>query len=160
MGREVIVVKGGIERFHSSRNGIDSLPDSATHVLIHDAARPNVKKELLDRIILELEKGEDAVIPAIPSRDAVKMCQGEYVSKTLEREKIFLAQTPQGFRVSVIREAFKRAEGKVFYDDAQLVEMLGKKVKIVKGDEENLKITVPSDLRFFLSLSPSSDENQ
>ncbi len=157
VGREVIVVKGGRERFQSSKNGINSLPDSATHVLIHDAARPNVKKELLDRIILELEKGEEAVIPAIPSRDAVKMCQGEYVLKTLERERIFLAQTPQGFKVSVIREAFERAGGEAFYDDAQLVEMVGKRVKIVKGDEENLKITVPSDLKLFLSLN---DEDQ
>ncbi len=147
---EALVVEGGEERYESSRRGLESLPKGVTHVLIHDASRPCITEDLVKNIVKHLEKGFSAVIPAIPVYDALKLCQNGFVVRTLEREHIFRAQTPQGFKVETLREGFKRLKGKV-YDDSQLVEGF-EKVRIIPGDERNIKITTREDLTLAASI--------
>ncbi len=144
-----LVVEGGKERYESSKKGLESLPDGVTHVLIHDASRPFITRNLVKNIIRYLEEF-NAVIPAVPVHDALKLCRDGFVVRTLEREHVFRAQTPQGFKVETLREGFKRLEGKV-YDDSQLVEGF-EKVKIIPGDERNIKITTKEDLTLAASI--------
>ncbi len=149
----IIVVPGGKTRRDSSKNGVGSLPPSATHVLIHDAARPNLKAHLVKRVIDRLYEGEDAVIPVVPSHDALKVVKDGYVVKTLNRKEIFRAQTPQGFKRPIIQEVLEdpRSPEDVF-DDAQLLEAKGIRIRVVEGDPLNIKITTREDLSLFLSM--------
>ncbi len=145
--KDIIVVEGGAERWESSKKGVFSVPDSATHVLIHDAARPLASKSLIELVIKELENGEEAVIPVVPIEDAVKHVEGRFVLKTLKREKLVRAQTPQGFLLESIKNAFNLAKkDERIYDDSQLVERMGGKVKVIPGDPFNIKITSKRDL--------------
>lgn len=145
----VSVVKGGEKRQDSVLSGFRQIdPMKADIVLVHDGVRPLVSSELIGLIIAAVqEKG--AVVPAIPLKDTVKRVDGQEVKETLEREKLFRVQTPQGFLYSVLKAAFDRAGKENFYgtDEAVLVERTGKKVYIVQGDPKNIKITTPEDIQ-------------
>lgn len=161
IGRPARVVHGGETRQQSVANALAQVAPETEIVLVHDAVRPFVTVEQLDRLIAEArERG--AVILGIPAIDTVKEVKRASlpedvarITGTIPRERIVLAQTPQAFRYGLLREAFSRAEadGVTASDEASLVERMGQDVYVVMGSERNLKITRPADMdlaRFYL----------
>jgi len=145
----ICIVHGGLERQDSVRLGLAALDPECEIVVIHDAARPFIAAEIIDRSIAVAAEVGGALV-AIPVRDTIKRVdENSTVLETVPRQSLWLAQTPQTFRVQLICEAHARAlsEGMVATDDATLVEQLGGQVKIVAGDPLNFKITTPDDLR-------------
>ncbi|MFQ5877334.1 MAG: 2-C-methyl-D-erythritol 4-phosphate cytidylyltransferase [Acidobacteriota bacterium] len=143
----VLLVRGGAERGESVRHGLEALADASV-VLVHDAARPLVPPELIDAV-LEATLRSGAAVPAIPVPDTVKRASAEgAVAATVPREGLVLAQTPQGFRVSLLCAAYERAarDGFEGTDDASVVEHSGGAVTLVEGDPRNFKITTRDDL--------------
>jgi 2-C-methyl-D-erythritol 4-phosphate cytidylyltransferase len=141
------IVDGGAERQNSVARGLEAVPSECELVVVHDGVRPLVSVELL-RSVLEAADSYGAALAAIPARDTVKRAEGRHVVATLEREEIWLAQTPQAFHCSLIRRAYEQAaRNKVTVtDDAALVERLGVSVRLVIGSEDNIKVTTPTDL--------------
>lgn len=141
-------VDGGATRQESGRNGLESLTDSAPDlVLIHDAARPFVDHAVIDRVVAALENNS-AVLPAIPVADTLKRGAGSppAVQDTVDRENIWRAQTPQGFRYADILSAHRAADGRELTDDTAVAEAAGMTVALVTGSEENFKITTREDM--------------
>lgn len=142
------VVEGGEERQDSVSNGLKALPPETELVAIHDAARPLLTGELLAKVVkAAVETG--AAIAAVPVQDTIKRSgAAELVERTVNREGLWAAQTPQVFRRDWLEEAHgrARAEGWRATDDASLVERCGYPVKLVPGDYANIKITTPIDL--------------
>jgi len=161
IGRPARVVHGGETRQQSVANALAQVAPDTEIVLVHDAVRPFVTTEQIERLIAEArERG--AAILGIPAIDTVKEVKRERlpedvarITATIPRERIVLAQTPQAFRYALLREAFARAEqdGVTASDEAALVERIGQDVYVVLGSERNLKITRPADMdlaRFYL----------
>jgi 2-C-methyl-D-erythritol 4-phosphate cytidylyltransferase len=147
-------VPGGPRRRDSVRAGLDALPAGASHVLVHDAARPLATPELVRRVIDRLlSGGVDAVVPVVPVRDALKRVGDGWVLATVERADLAGAQTPQGFKVEVLRAAHAAGDEDAG-DDAVLVERLGGSVACVEGEAANLKVTYPGDLALAEALLP------
>ena len=115
-------------------------------VLISDGVRPFTSHNLITSIINTLHLGERGVIPCIKAFDTIKKVKNGYVEKTLNRDEIFLAQTPQGFDFKTILDLHERYQNLHFTDDASLLEHKGIKVKIVDGERQNIKITTKEDL--------------
>ena len=158
--RPVSVVQGGARRQDSVATAMQHLSPETTIVAVHDAVRPFVSVQEIEAVILEADKSGAAVL-AIPIVDTVKQIRKDVVDSTLTREHLVLAQTPQVFRVEVLREAFERAKRDDYYgtDESSLVERLGFPVAVVRGSERNIKITRPGDLamaRFFLQEERAS----
>lgn len=143
----VRVVAGGAERSDSVWNGLQALSGGDGVVLVHDGARPFVTREVIDRVIQGA--GSGGAIPGLRSTDTLKQvdAQGRVVA-TLDRERVFGAQTPQGFALELLLRAYRtaREQGWPSTDDATLCERLGVEVRMVEGSPENLKITRPADL--------------
>lgn len=142
------VVRGGTKRQDSVLQGFSRVrPENAEVVLIHDGARPLVGKELISRII-ETAAKKGAAVPALPIEDTVKEVEGEIVLSTPERRKLVRVQTPQGFSYSLLKRSLQKAKDENYYgtDESVLVERMGEKVFVVKGDPRNIKITSPEDL--------------
>ncbi len=142
------IVPGGKRRQESVKNGVDALPKEADVVSIHDGVRPFVTRAMIEDT-LHAAARFGAVVLAMPVKDTIKVSNPDgTVLKTLDRETLWQIQTPQAFRVSVIKEAHYRAaeDGFVGTDDASLVERLGIKVHILPGSYTNIKITTPEDL--------------
>lgn len=141
------IVPGGKTRHHSVFNGLSILSSDTDIVLIHDGVRPFVSEKIIKDSIVSAKK-YGACVVAIPSNDTVKIAKNGFIISTPERRNIFLAQTPQAFKYSLIMRAYKKAFEKNFFstDDSALVEKLGKKVRIVSGDYKNIKITTKEDL--------------
>lgn len=149
-------VAGGVRRQDSVRNGLAALPGDCDRVLVHDAARPFADAPLVGRVLDALDAGQDAVIPVLPVTDTIKEVRDGCVSRTFDRNALAAVQTPQGFAVSLLREAFAHAdEDFCVTDDASLVEHLGRPVHTVPGTPENRKITNPEDLTL-LAAPPSA----
>ena len=142
--KPIEIVAGGARRQDSVANAFARVVDRADIVVIHDAARPFVTDDTIRRTVeAAIESG--AAIAAIAAHDTVKRAGlNRLVTATLPREEIFLAQTPQAFRTSVLKEALALASDAT--DEAMLAEQAGHAVQIVEGDPRNLKITTPSDL--------------
>lgn len=143
-------VPGGARRQDSVRAGLEALaPEAPSSVLIHDAARPFVDAGLISRVIESLESHE-AVLPCLPVRDTLKWVAQGYVIGTAERDQLFRAQTPQGFKFDAIlaahREAAKEPQ-RAFTDDAAVAEWFGLDIALVEGSEENRKLTTAEDLK-------------
>ncbi|MFB0566475.1 MAG: 2-C-methyl-D-erythritol 4-phosphate cytidylyltransferase [Candidatus Aminicenantaceae bacterium] len=151
------VVRGGKKRQDSVFKGFSQIdPEKAGVVLIHDGVRPLVENDFISRVIeVAMEKG--AAIPAIPVEDTVKEVSGHEVLRTLEREKLYRIQTPQGFLYPILNEALEKAREENYYgtDEASLVERTGKRVFIAQGDPRNIKITTPEDLKIVEALLES-----
>ena len=142
-------VAGGASRQESGRNGLEALePSNPEFVLIHDAARPFVDPATIDRVIEALADAP-AVLPAVPVADTLKRSAGAppVVAETVNRQNIWRAQTPQGFRFADILTAHRNAAGLEMTDDTAVAEHAGLTVSLVHGSEENFKITTPEDLR-------------
>ena len=140
-------VEGGAERQDSVAAGLASLTQNVEIVAVHDAARCLVGAEEVSRVIAAARE-HGAAILAQPVRDTIKRVRDGRVLETPPREECWAAQTPQVFRLEILREAMAkaRAEGLLGTDDAQLVERLGALVQVVEGSVRNLKITLPEDL--------------
>ncbi len=143
----VQTVAGGLHRQDSVYNGFKEIEDESTVVVIHDAVRPFVDVESLEAVIREASHKGSAIL-AIPCVDTVKQIERNLVVATLPRDKIVLVQTPQAFRYGLLREAFEKAQTDHFYatDESCLVERLGYEVVVLRGSEQNIKITKPADL--------------
>ncbi len=139
------VVVGGEERFHSVRNGL-AMVDHNGLVAVHDGVRPLVSVELIARCFAAAEEHGSA-IPVVPISSSVRQVKGES-SKALDRSTLRAVQTPQCFRVELLHRAFAKPFDTAFTDEATLVEHLGTAVHLVPGEENNLKVTTPVDLRF------------
>jgi 2-C-methyl-D-erythritol 4-phosphate cytidylyltransferase/2-C-methyl-D-erythritol 2,4-cyclodiphosphate synthase len=146
-------VAGGERRQDSVFNGLAALPRECDHVLVHDAARPFFSARLVARLLDGLRSGPRAVIPAIPVKDTIKQVEADRVLGTLRREELVAVQTPQAFALDLLRRSHEaaRVEGWEVTDDASMVERLGAPVLVVAGEEENVKITTPEDLRLLAS---------
>jgi len=158
--KPVAVVQGGARRQDSVAVAMQHLGPDTTIVAVHDAVRPFVKVEEIEAVVLEAHKVGAAVL-AIPIVDTVKQIRKDLIDSTLTREHLVLAQTPQVFRVEVLREAFERAKRDEYYgtDESSLVERLNLNVAVVRGSERNIKITRPDDLalaRFYLQEEQAS----
>lgn len=140
-------VPGGARRQDSVAAGLAALPEDVEWVAVHDAARCLVSREDVEAV-LRVAMQTDAAILARPSPDTVKLVADGVISSTPERVACWVAQTPQVFRVRLLREGLAKAEAEGFTasDDAQLVERLGVAVRVVEGSAFNLKITHPIDL--------------
>ncbi len=146
-------VIGGAQRQESVARGLESLvADKPDKVLIHDAARPLLSGAVISRVLAALEDAPGA-IPALAVADTLKRGDGKTISGTLERQGLWRAQTPQGFRFAAILDAHRQVEGEELTDDAAVAERAGLVVAMVEGAEENFKVTQPGDLgraeRFF-----------
>ena len=142
--KPVIVVEGGERRRDSVANAFARVPARADVVVVHDAARPLISDVVIRRTI-DAARESGAAIAAIAARDTVKRVgTGGIIAETLPREQIFFAQTPQAFRVAVLRDALAQAGDAT--DEAMLAERAGHTVRVVEGDVRNLKITTPDDL--------------
>lgn len=147
-------VAGGERRRDSVWAGLQALPPGATHVLVHDASRPLATADLVRRVIDRLlSGGVDAVVPVVGVRDTLKRVGDGWVVATLDRAGLAAAQTPQGFRVEVLRAAHE-ADPDDASDDALLVERCGGSVATVEGEAANLKVTYPGDLAVAEALAP------
>jgi 2-C-methyl-D-erythritol 4-phosphate cytidylyltransferase len=140
-------VAGGERRQDSVAAGLAALPDAVEFVAVHDAARALVRTAAVTRVI-DAAIRHGAALLAVPARDTIKRVREGLVLETPPREECFAAQTPQAFRVTLLREALDkaRAEGRTGTDCAQLVEALGVRVHVVPGDPDNAKITDADDL--------------
>ena len=149
-GKVAETVTGGEARSESVRNALAEIPDEAAIVLVHDAARPLVIDEVIERVITALSDGWDGAVPALPISDAVKRVDGEAVTETLDRRGLVAVQTPQAFVASVLREALA-GDISLAPDCASLVEARGGRVRVVEGDRRLVKVTEPSDLELVAS---------
>lgn len=150
-GGGLSVAAGGAERSDSVANGLAALPAACGIVLVHDAARPLVDRAVIDAVIAAARAGA-AAVPAVPVGDTLKEVaeaagEGLRVTRTVPRERLWAAQTPQGFPRRLLDEAHARAraEGVAATDDAMLLERLGARVVIVPGSRRNLKVTTDED---------------
>jgi 2-C-methyl-D-erythritol 4-phosphate cytidylyltransferase len=143
----LLVSLGGRTRSESVANGLDDLPDEAEIVLVHDAARPLVGAATIDRVVTAVRAGR-SVVAALPVVDTLKEVDEDgCIVRTVSREQLWRAQTPQGFPRQVIVDAHRRARAERVSatDDAALLERLGMPVHVVRGSERALKLTEPGD---------------
>ena len=142
------VVAGGKSRQESVNLGLNALSDKVKLAAIQDGARPLITWQVIDRVVRAAHT-HGAAIPCVPVKDTIKVGNGGVVEKTPDRATLFAAQTPQVFDFDLLRGALKKAELEEYAvtDDASAVEYLGMKVKIVEGDERNIKVTTPMDLK-------------
>jgi 2-C-methyl-D-erythritol 4-phosphate cytidylyltransferase / 2-C-methyl-D-erythritol 2,4-cyclodiphosphate synthase len=153
----VIIVEGGERRQDSVANAFRAVAPSSQIIVIHDAARPLVSSALIERTIDAAAK-HGAAIAALQARDTVKRTDGSRIIRgTIPREEVFLAQTPQAFRVGVLRDALALAStAAAATDEAMLAEQAGHSVYLVDGDPRNLKITTPEDLEIAERLAAAN----
>ena len=142
----MLVSVGGEERSDSVANGLEDLPEQLSIIVVHDAARPLVPPDVIDRVIAEARLGHGAV-PALPVADTLKRVENGLVVETIPRAGLWRAQTPQAFPRSMIVQAYTeaRAAGISATDDAALCERLGMHVVVVPGSERGMKITEAAD---------------
>ena len=142
------VVEGGTDRASSVSAGLDALSKRVALAAIHDGARPLVSLEVIERTV-RAANTYSAAAPAIPVKDTIKTVQGGIVTETPDRSKLQAVQTPQVFDLDLLLGALKNAADKKLSitDDCSAVEAMGMSVKIVEGDERNIKVTTPLDLK-------------
>ena len=164
LGPRVHLVEGGDHRQESVRNALDALEcDADDIVLVHDAVRPLIDPATIERTIDAIAR-HGAAIVGLPAVDTIKQVErtsdGAIITATIPRERIVQAQTPQGARAGLLRQAFAEAEADEFAgtDEASLLERAGIQVTVVAGSSRNLKITQPSDLELaeFYLRTPSA----
>jgi 2-C-methyl-D-erythritol 4-phosphate cytidylyltransferase len=144
-GKVSACVAGGDERADSVRNGLAEVPEDAVVVLVHDAARPLLPDEVIERVLAPLSDGWDGVVPGLAIADTLKRVDGDgAVVETVQRESLWAVQTPQAFPADVLRRALARGGNAT--DCAGLVEAAGGRVKVVPGDPRLLKVTTADDL--------------
>ncbi len=139
------LVKGGEQRFHSVKNGLKNIKPGSI-VAIHDAVRPLVSAELITKSFEEAALKGNAVT-GVPSKDSVRLLKGDD-SKAINRESVYLMQTPQTFQIEQLKKAYEQEYRLDFTDDASVVERMGYPIHLIEGEPQNIKITYPEDLLF------------
>jgi 2-C-methyl-D-erythritol 4-phosphate cytidylyltransferase len=156
----VRTVEGGESRQQSVENALASISGDIELVAVHDAVRPFVERDLIEKVILEASETGAAILGIVPV-DTVKQVHRNKVRATLPRERLILTQTPQVFRIGLLRQAFEKARADLFVgtDESSLVERLEQvEVSVVLGTDRNIKITKPTDMelaRLYLALESS-----
>ncbi len=147
-GKVRCVVAGGANRQESVGNGLNALSGKVELAAIQDGARPFATWQMIDRVV-RAANTYGAAAPAVPVKDTIKVVSGGVVDHTPERKTLQAVQTPQVFNFDLLRGALKKAQedGAEVTDDCSAVERLGMRVKIVEGDERNIKVTTPMDLK-------------
>lgn len=142
------VVVGGSSREESVRMGLNTLSEKCKLVAVQDGARPLVSWQVIDRVV-RAANSFGAAAPAVPVKDTLKVIQGGLVEHTPDRSTLRAVQTPQVFDIDMLRVALSeaRTNGWAITDDCSAVERLGMKVRLVEGDERNIKVTTPLDLK-------------
>ena len=148
----VACASGGETRAESVRAGVAEVGGNAAVIAVHDAARPILPDEVLERVLTALNEGWDGVVPALPLPDTIKRVQGGRIVETLPREELVAAQTPQAFLARVLREALA-GDLTEATDCSGLVEARGGRVTTVPGDRRLLKVTDQADLELVASFS-------
>ncbi len=145
------VVKGGAERMHSVYNGLSAL--ECDIVLVHDAARPVINRELIERLI-DAAKKYNAAVPVVRAYETLKRFDGEFIESTIDRNVICFSQTPQAFNYNMLKSAYDKIleSEKVYTDEASVWEDVYGKVKVVEGNRKNIKITSKEDLEIVKCL--------
>lgn len=138
------VVSGGKTRFHSVKNGLDTITANDAIVAVHDAVRPLTGQQIIDNSYTQAAAHGNSVV-AVKSRDSVRQVKDE-VSISLLRDEIYLVQTPQTFQVAQLKKAYDQDYDAKFTDDASVVEETGVAIKLIDGDHRNIKITFPEDI--------------
>ena len=148
MDKVTAVVAGGSSRQESVHLGLNALPKGTKLAAVHDGARPLISWQVIDRVV-RAANTYGAAAPAIPVKDTIKVVAGGLVKETPDRSTLMAVQTPQVFDFDLLRGALRKAEedGTAVTDDCSAVERTGMKIKIVEGDERNLKVTTPMDLK-------------
>jgi 2-C-methyl-D-erythritol 4-phosphate cytidylyltransferase len=153
VGERLVLVAGGATRAHSVRAGLRALPEQAAIVLIHDGARPFVARETIDGVVAKARDGVGAVA-ALPVSDTVKDVEQDRITRTVARERLWRAQTPQGFPRDMIAHAYAGLDSESTpTDDAELCERAGLPVTIVPDSPYNLKVTTAEDFRIAEALA-------
>jgi 2-C-methyl-D-erythritol 4-phosphate cytidylyltransferase len=145
-GKVVASVAGGETRADSVRIGVAEVGEDASVILVHDAARPLLPDEVVERLLVALNEGWDGAVPGLPVVDTVKRVQDGAVVETLPRSELVTVQTPQAFVASVLRAALASNTVLQATDCASLVEAHGGRVSVIPGDPRLLKVTTPDDL--------------
>ena len=141
-----LLVKGGETRFHSVKNGLDQITDSNSLVAIHDGVRPMIQQDIIEQSFVAAEKFGNSIL-AIKPKDSIRK-QELLENHSVNRNNYYLIQTPQTFQTALIKEAYEKAEDDNFTDDASVLEgVLKHKIHLIQGDENNIKITSPVDLK-------------
>ena len=144
---ELCVADGGETRFHSVRNGLSQIPDGARGVVgVHDGVRPFVSPETIRRCY-EAAEEFGAVVPVVPVVETVRQLLADGSSMTVDRNAYRLVQTPQTFDIQLLKKAYGQPFDPFFTDDASVVEAMGHPIKLVEGNNENIKLTNPADLK-------------
>ncbi len=138
------VVNGGKTRFHSVKNGLDTISDIEAIVAVHDAVRPLTSVKIIDNSFTHAAEYGNAVV-AVKSRDSVRQVKND-ISASLIRDEIYLVQTPQTFRLAQLRKAYEQPYDAKFTDDASVVEETCAAIRLIDGDYRNIKITFPEDI--------------
>lgn len=148
MDKVRMVVAGGQSRQESVALGLNALPKGVELAAVHDGARPLITDAVIDRTV-RAANSYGAAAPAVPVKDTIKVVRGGLVTQTPDRASLQAVQTPQVFDFDLLRGALKKAaeDAAAVTDDCSAVERLGMAVKIVEGDERNLKVTTPMDLK-------------
>jgi 2-C-methyl-D-erythritol 4-phosphate cytidylyltransferase len=145
------VVPGGETRADSVSAGLGEVPEDAAVLLVHDAARPLLPQEVVERVVTALGDGWEGAVPVLPLADTVKRAEGERVVETLDRSGLVAVQTPQAFVAEVLRSALSGART-ALTDCAAYVEASGGRVRLVEGDRRLVKVTTGADLAFVETL--------
>lgn len=144
---ELCVADGGETRFHSVHNGLSQIPDGARGVVgVHDGVRPFVSPETIRRCY-EAAEEFGAVVPVVPVVETVRQVLADGSSMTVDRNAYRLVQTPQTFDIQLLKKAYGQPFDPFFTDDASVVEAMGHPIKLVEGNNENIKLTNPADLK-------------
>lgn len=155
--KTVRTVEGGESRQQSVENALESVSEDTDLVAVHDAVRPFIEIEVIEKVIREASESGAAIVGIVPV-DTVKQVHRNKVRATLPRERLILTQTPQVFKLDLLRQAFERARQDLFIgtDESSLVERLERvEVSVVPGTDRNIKITKPTDVelaRLYLAL--------
>ena len=150
-GAPVTVVKGGDTRFRSVQNGLAAIKAEEGLVAIHDGVRPLVPLATIDESF-RVAYQQGCAVAAVALKDSIRVMAPDGSSRALDRSAYRLVQTPQTFRLSVIRRSFEQPEQPGFTDDASVAESAGYPVTLIKGSYQNIKITTPEDLRWAEAL--------
>jgi 2-C-methyl-D-erythritol 4-phosphate cytidylyltransferase len=152
ISKQVMITNGGKERCDSVLNGLKYLEQYAEEndwILVHDAARPCVRKSDIEKLMFELQNHEVGGLLAVPVRDTMKRAKNQCVEMTINRENLWHALTPQMFRFKILKTALETTLEKqqIITDEAQAVEFLGLSPMLIEGHADNIKITHPNDLQ-------------
>lgn len=138
------LISGGATRFHSVKNGLETIQDTDALVAVHDAVRPLTSTRVIDDAYNQAKVKGNAIV-AVKSRDSIRQLKNG-ISQHLHRDEIYLVQTPQTFQLGLLRKAYEQSFDNTFTDDASVVERSGVKINLIEGDHSNIKITFPEDI--------------